>query len=188
MEVQDVNDLRSRTLPEPPWPSTGNPMLEYIVERMVYDVESGTPPLEVGLWGLANAWFEGGLDAVSRLRHLGAQAEPSAFDGKVRFFRVVFDNDVTSDYEGLAAKTDNTTWTYRHDDSLGGYFVRSSGLHEDSHHPDGRPIFRLEPITKAKAEILANKHLARSRAVPRVHHSTAFRTPAPDGPPLSEPR
>ena len=61
-----LDALRLRTSTEPPWPSTDNPMLGYMIERGA-EIGSGEG-FEVALaWLAANAWFEGVIAERARI-------------------------------------------------------------------------------------------------------------------------
>jgi hypothetical protein len=61
-----LDALRLRTSTEPPWPSTDNPMLGYLIERGA-EIGAGDG-FEVALaWLAANAWFEGVIAERARI-------------------------------------------------------------------------------------------------------------------------
>ena len=61
-----LDALRLRTSTEPPWPSTDNPMLGYLIERGA-EIGAGDG-FEVALaWLAANAWFEGVIAGRARI-------------------------------------------------------------------------------------------------------------------------
>jgi hypothetical protein len=61
-----LDALRLRTSTEPPWPSTDNPMLGYLIERGA-EIGNGDG-FEVALaWLAANAWFEGVIAERARI-------------------------------------------------------------------------------------------------------------------------
>jgi hypothetical protein len=51
--------------PHAPWPATDNPMLRYLIASTLTLVEAENLHSAL-LWLATHAWFEGGLEAISR--------------------------------------------------------------------------------------------------------------------------
>ena len=69
---EQIEMLRSRSQPNPPWPETDSPMLGYLIARArELHVSDGTDAAIV--WLAVHAWFEGALDERAKmLRSLGS--------------------------------------------------------------------------------------------------------------------
>jgi hypothetical protein len=57
--------LARQTHQQPPWPATDNPMLRYLIASTLTLVETENLHSAL-LWLATHAWFEGGLEAISR--------------------------------------------------------------------------------------------------------------------------
>jgi len=68
--------LRTSQMPAFPWPDEDNPILQFLLERALEELDQGTPLDEVLAFIAVHAWFEGAIEASLPARPVSVPPPP----------------------------------------------------------------------------------------------------------------